>query len=144
MARRKKVYTGSSTPRYKMKMYRLHSMGGQIPLVIALPVVEAMTAEWDRKFGDFQSFRKNNVMPACDEAGVPNIFRGIVQGLCMKIHAELERRKTNDPAVIEDLIEREVRDHGLAGYDAIIDAMRMTFGLQPRAGEEVKKGGTAT
>ena len=143
MARRKKVYTGSSTPRYKMKMYRLHSMGGQIPLVVALPVVEAMTAEWSNKFGKFQGFRRNDVMTACDSAGVPNIFRGVVQGLCMKIKAELDRRKTKDPAVIEELIEREVRDHGLAGYGAIVDAIRMAFGLQPKGEEEVKKGGYA-
>jgi len=85
MPKRRRVFSQTSTPRFRGKMYDYLSRGGRIPSFIATEVADAVTAEWAGNFGAFREFKVRNVFPVLDNLDIPYIIRGIIVGQAMKV-----------------------------------------------------------
>lgn len=137
MAGRRRVYTGSSSPRYQIKMFDYLSKGGRIPAYLVHPAVVAMDTERATRFGNYKGFKDRFLEPAMDAVGLPSGLRGICIAFAYRILKEIGSLESSDIAVREKAIEK-VRNEQPIRDERLWDALRVAFGVSKVVKEEAE------
>ena len=111
MPGRRRVYTGSSDFRYKIKMFDYLSKGGRIPSYLVLPAIEAMNSERTKKFGNYKGAKDGILNDVMNRVNLPNVLRGITIGLFYKCIKMYNASNVKDVNVKRTILEQVRNQH---------------------------------
>jgi len=115
MAGRRKVYGGSVSPRYKLKMFDYLSKGGRIPATLVMSAVDQMDEIRARNYGEFQKEYDMVVVRYFEQFNVPNALRGIGRALAFRFKKTCDRFGVTTPDAKGELMTAILEEHGLTG-----------------------------
>jgi len=115
MAGRKRIYGSSTSPRYRLKMYRYLSEGGRLPMVLVMEVVDAMDTSWSGGFFKYKDIRDRVFNSILSELEIPKPYHGICKALGMKVW----RLHIDRGLDMETAVRRIMEEHGLTGDEPI-------------------------
>jgi len=137
MAGRRRVYTGSSSPRYRLKMFDYLSKGGRIPAFLVQPAVEAMDNERSTRFGAYKGFKDRFLEPAMSAVGLPSALRGLCIAFAYKILKEIGGLETSDIETRSRAIERVKAEHPI-NDNRLWEALESAFGIKKAMKQEAE------
>ncbi len=128
MAGRRKVYGGSTVPRYRAKMYDYLSRGGRIPMVLTMEVVDAMGDSWTGGFFSYKSERDTVIAQAYERVKdqVPHCYLGLAKALFMHI----QKLHATKGLTYSQALERVAEENRLTGNDPVFIILQTAVNIK--------------